>query len=146
MQINYRLGFGHLLSSRRKISFTSTRRDSISAFLLYFPLVLLLNILQRLTQTCGSYLKEEAEKTEKEDEKKPEPATPAGETTSTPRSILKPTPGPLIAGPLIDASPTEATDTTTGVAPSSVPKPSLVDIRRTRAKSILDALRPVDSD
>ncbi|PPQ95481.1 hypothetical protein CVT26_008509 [Gymnopilus dilepis] len=97
----------------------------------YFPLVVKYFSLvqggtrERLTQTCGSYLKEEEEKTEKEDEKKPEPATPAGETTSTPRSILKPTPGPLIAGPLIDASPTEATDTTTGVALSSVPKPSL---------------------
>lgn len=103
-----------------------------------YIVVLLMHFFQRLTQACELYLKEEKNTSEKGDEKTTVSSSLVATTTAfLPRSILKPTPGPLIDIPSSN-EPDQAPDT---VVPSPAPKSSVTDIRRTRAQSLLDALR-----
>lgn len=102
-----------------------------------------------MIETCQSYLKVE----EKKETKTETQIEEAGDATSPPttnhpvKSILKPTPGPLIPGPLIDI-PFASTPKPEGavVGDSNVPVESaispatLVEIRRTRARGLLEIL------
>ncbi|KAF8901683.1 hypothetical protein CPB84DRAFT_1777190 [Gymnopilus junonius] len=113
----------------------------------YFPLVVkYLSPVQggpreRLTQTCESYLKVEANAGK--DEKTGSSPAAAATTIHVPRSILKPTPGPLID---ISSSSEPIHDADAVIPQPPVPKTSIADIRRARAQSLLEALRSNDSN
>lgn len=107
--------------------------------------------IQKLIESCQSYLKAE-EKPEPEQKDAPSSTTTETEKISTAaplKSILKPAPGPLIAGPLIDvpSAPPAAPEGSEVPAPGTIVPTStalsataLADIRRTRAQTLLDAL------
>ncbi|PPQ77729.1 hypothetical protein CVT25_011164 [Psilocybe cyanescens] len=118
----------------------------------YVPLVVkyLVNVQggskEKLIETCQSYLKVE-EKTEPEQNgasssTTTDPATPS--VVASLKSILKPTPGPLIDAPSAPppAAP-EGSDAATPGSNVSIASPlsviALADTRRTRAQTLLDA-------
>ncbi|KDR83392.1 hypothetical protein GALMADRAFT_235499 [Galerina marginata CBS 339.88] len=91
---------------------------------------------EKLTQTCQSYINGEENAEKKEEEKAINPLT----ATVAPRSILKPTPGPLI-DPSPSSKPVDAANTdTTDPIPSSISAVTLADVRCTRARVLLDIL------
>ncbi|KAF4619361.1 hypothetical protein D9613_005544 [Agrocybe pediades] len=120
----------------------------------YFPLAVkyLCNVQggsrEKLIETCQNYLKPTPAEESKTEGKDATGSTEARPSAPTPplKSILKPTPGPLIGGPLIDIPKPSEVDGSPAVTsiPGSSVKPltnsDLADIRRTRAQTLLDAL------
>ncbi|KAH9482590.1 hypothetical protein JR316_0004690 [Psilocybe cubensis] len=122
----------------------------------YVPLVVkyLTNVQggsrQKLIESCQSYLKVEEKQDSAQENTAPSTISQAEKETTTLKSILKPTPGPLIPGPLIDTpSAPSAGPEGSGIPASGAIVPAseaplsaiaLADIRRTRAQTLLDAL------